>query len=117
MAPYSIMITGANRGIGLGFVREFLKNKEIRHIIATARDPKNAQSAQNSVSKTISVDVEPEHILVVSIHPGWVRTRMGGDDGEFSVEESVTAMVRSIAKLNKMHHGGYFSKTLEAMTY
>uniref|UniRef100_A0A0K0DME8 NAD(P)-binding protein n=1 Tax=Angiostrongylus cantonensis TaxID=6313 RepID=A0A0K0DME8_ANGCA len=41
MAPYSVLVTGANRGIGLGLVKEFLKNKEIQHVIATAREPDN----------------------------------------------------------------------------
>ncbi|KAK5974973.1 hypothetical protein GCK32_022706, partial [Trichostrongylus colubriformis] len=43
MAPYSVMVTGANRGLGLGLVKEFLKNKEICQVIATARNPDNAK--------------------------------------------------------------------------
>ncbi|VDM68758.1 unnamed protein product [Strongylus vulgaris] len=43
MAPYSVLITGANRGIGLGLVKQFLKNKEIQHVIATAREPSSAK--------------------------------------------------------------------------
>ncbi|EPB69509.1 hypothetical protein ANCCEY_11415, partial [Ancylostoma ceylanicum] len=43
MAPYSVLVTGANRGIGLGLVKEFLKNKDIQHVIATARDPSTAK--------------------------------------------------------------------------
>ena len=35
MAPYLVLITGANRGIDQGLVKYFLKNKE--HVIATAR--------------------------------------------------------------------------------
>ncbi|PIO74431.1 putative C-factor [Teladorsagia circumcincta] len=76
-----------------------------------------SKSALNSVTKTISVDLEKEHILVVAFHPGWVRTGMGGDDAEISVEESVTALTSSFAKLNKMQNGGYFSRYLDAMAY
>ncbi|CAJ0598796.1 unnamed protein product [Cylicocyclus nassatus] len=36
MAPYSVLVTGANRGIGLGLVKQFLKNKEVQHVIATS---------------------------------------------------------------------------------
>ncbi|VDO83811.1 unnamed protein product, partial [Haemonchus placei] len=43
MAPYSVMVTGANRGLGLGLVKEFMKNKEIHKIIATARNPDDAK--------------------------------------------------------------------------
>ncbi|PIO65698.1 c-factor domain protein [Teladorsagia circumcincta] len=76
-----------------------------------------SKSALNSLSKTISIDLEQEHILVVSFHPGWVRTDMGGDDGELSIEESAATLVSSFARLNKRHHGGYFSRFLEAMAY
>lgn len=46
MAPYSVLVTGANRGIGLGLVKEFLKNKDIQHVIATARKPTDAKVSQ-----------------------------------------------------------------------
>ncbi|WKY08562.1 hypothetical protein Q1695_007800 [Nippostrongylus brasiliensis] len=42
MTPYSVLVTGANRGIGLVLVKEFLKDAGIAHVIATARDPKAA---------------------------------------------------------------------------
>ncbi|KAJ1368552.1 hypothetical protein KIN20_029707 [Parelaphostrongylus tenuis] len=45
MAPYSLLVTGANRGIGLGLVKEFLKNEAIQYVIATARHPSNAKAA------------------------------------------------------------------------
>ncbi|CAL2044842.1 unnamed protein product [Caenorhabditis brenneri] len=38
MSPGSVVVTGANRGIGLGLVQQLVKDKNIRHIIATARD-------------------------------------------------------------------------------
>ena len=42
MSPYSVLVTGANRGIGLALVKEFLKRKDIQVVIATARDPAKA---------------------------------------------------------------------------
>ncbi|KAK5965063.1 hypothetical protein GCK32_005571 [Trichostrongylus colubriformis] len=55
MAPYSVMVTGANRGIGLGLVREFLKNNEIRHVIATARDPDSADDLKEIDDDRLSI--------------------------------------------------------------
>ncbi|PAV82036.1 hypothetical protein WR25_11501 [Diploscapter pachys] len=43
MAPYSVLVTGANRGIGLALVKEFLKNKDIGIVIATTRNPEKAK--------------------------------------------------------------------------
>ncbi|PIO55948.1 hypothetical protein TELCIR_22661, partial [Teladorsagia circumcincta] len=49
------MVTGANRGIGLGLVKEFIKNKEIRHVIATARDPDNASQLKDIGDSRLSI--------------------------------------------------------------
>ena len=38
MAPKTVFITGANRGIGLGIVRELLKDTGIETVIAGARN-------------------------------------------------------------------------------
>ncbi|CAI4224416.1 unnamed protein product [Auanema sp. JU1783] len=43
MAPRTVLITGANRGIGLGLVRTYLKNQDIKHIFATSRKPSEAK--------------------------------------------------------------------------
>jgi NAD(P)-dependent dehydrogenase (short-subunit alcohol dehydrogenase family) len=42
----SIVVTGTNSGMGLGFVKELLKYPEITHIFATARDPTSSASAE-----------------------------------------------------------------------
>ncbi|VDL64747.1 unnamed protein product [Nippostrongylus brasiliensis] len=250
MAPYSILITGANRGIGLALVKEFLKNSGITHLIATARDPSGAKelndikdnrlkvlkldvtndaeiktlynevsnivgekgltvllnnagifvkystnqepnraeiirnfdvnaasvavltqtflpllrkaaserstdeysieraailnissgvgsiatntsgsgafgslayrmskSALNSLMKTMSIDLESEHILISCFCPGWVQTDMGGQSAQITTEESAAALVASFAKLNKEHHGGYYRRSLEPIPY
>ncbi|VDO70947.1 unnamed protein product [Heligmosomoides polygyrus] len=60
MAPYSVMVTGANRGIGLGLVKEFLKNSSIHTVIATARNPNSAKGLNDIKDrrlKTIKLDV------------------------------------------------------------
>ncbi|CAB02087.1 DeHydrogenases, Short chain [Caenorhabditis elegans] len=47
MSPKSLLITGANRGIGLGLLKQFLKHKDIQIIIATCRDPSKAEELSN----------------------------------------------------------------------
>jgi NAD(P)-dependent dehydrogenase (short-subunit alcohol dehydrogenase family) len=42
----SIVVTGTNAGMGLGFVKELLKYPEVTHIFATARDPTSSASAE-----------------------------------------------------------------------
>uniref|UniRef100_A0A1I7U462 C-factor n=1 Tax=Caenorhabditis tropicalis TaxID=1561998 RepID=A0A1I7U462_9PELO len=72
MAPKTVFITGANRGIGLGIVRELLKNSEIEHLIAGARDIEKARELQ-SISQSdsrlhlISIDVSNDESLENSV--------------------------------------------------
>ncbi|CAJ0936483.1 unnamed protein product, partial [Mesorhabditis belari] len=40
--PSSVLITGAGRGIGLGLVKEFLKNDQVKHVFAAVRCPTKA---------------------------------------------------------------------------
>ncbi|KAF1759904.1 hypothetical protein GCK72_016371 [Caenorhabditis remanei] len=68
MSPRTVFITGSNRGIGLGLVRELLKDKEIETLIAGARNidaAKDLQDLAKSDSRLhlISVDVSCDESL------------------------------------------------------
>ncbi|CAJ0602911.1 unnamed protein product [Cylicocyclus nassatus] len=250
MAPYSVLVTGANRGIGLGLVKQFLKNKEIQHVIATAREPSNAKelnelsdkrlsvlkldvmcddsvknlysqvekivgdrgltvllnnagifvkystnqepnradliknfdtnaasvavitqtllpllrkaasqvssdefsinraailnissglgsitnntsgsgpnamlayrtskSALNSIMKTMSIDLEPDHILVAMFCPGWVQTDMGGSNAALTIDDSTKTLIESFGKLSRKENGGYFNRDLTTIPF
>lgn len=47
MAPKTIFITGANRGIGLGLVRELLKVPGVEALVAGARNIDGAKVSCN----------------------------------------------------------------------
>uniref|UniRef100_A0A0K0D1J0 NAD(P)-binding Rossmann-fold superfamily protein n=1 Tax=Angiostrongylus cantonensis TaxID=6313 RepID=A0A0K0D1J0_ANGCA len=77
---------------------------------------KISKSALNQLGKTLAVDLAKEKILVAQFCPGWVKTEMGNMAGriaEITVEESVSALVRSMSKLQKKHSGGFFNRRLE----
>ncbi|KAK6017383.1 hypothetical protein OSTOST_17098 [Ostertagia ostertagi] len=73
-----------------------------------------SKSALNSLMKTMSIDLKSDGILVANFCPGWVQTDMGGAKAPLTVDQSAAALVSSFAKLDKKHHGGFFSRTLEA---
>ncbi|PAV82035.1 hypothetical protein WR25_11500 [Diploscapter pachys] len=54
MAPYSVLVTGANRGIGLALVKEFL-NHEIGVLIAGCRNPANAAELNSITDKRLKI--------------------------------------------------------------
>ncbi len=57
---------------------------------------RGSKAALNSISKSMSIDLEELGFKVLVLHPGWVLTNMGGPNGELSPEESVTAMNKLI---------------------
>jgi len=48
-------------------------------------------------------------VVAIVVHPGWVRTDMGGQSAPLSVEESVSEMRSLIAGLDGSHHGGFWN--------
>ncbi|XP_048829287.1 C-factor-like [Brienomyrus brachyistius] len=72
---------------------------------------KASKAALNMVTRCLAVDLVTEGILCVAIHPGWVRTDMGGPQGELSVEESVSSILSVLAGLSEKDHGGYLDYT------
>lgn len=48
-------------------------------------------------------------LIAIVMHPGWVRTAMGGRSATLSVEESVTGMRQVIAGLTAAGHGRFWT--------
>ena len=66
-----------------------------------------SKAALNSVLKDASL-VLAGRAICVALHPGWVRTDMGGAGADLDVAASVAAMRRMLAALTPAGHGGFF---------
>ncbi|XP_018566423.1 uncharacterized protein LOC108907291 [Anoplophora glabripennis] len=67
-----------------------------------------SKAAINMATKSLSIDLKKDGILVACIHPGWVKTDMGGSNAPMDVETSATGMIQIIRNLSETHNGGFY---------
>ena len=58
-----------------------------------------SKAAVINLGRNLAVDLKPEGIAVGLYHPGWVRTDMGGDHADISIETSVRGLVERFEAL------------------
>lgn len=66
-----------------------------------------SKAALNAVTRSMSVDLKPDGIIVTSMHPGWVKTEMGGQNATMTVEESVSNIIKTVFSLSEQHSGKF----------
>ena len=69
---------------------------------------RSSKAALNMVMASAAIDLQPRGITSVILHPGWVRTDMGGPQGELSVTESVTALRHTLGGITPKDNGSFF---------
>ena len=70
---------------------------------------RSSKTALNSVVKSLSVDLENEGMTVALIHPGWVKTDMGGPNAIIDREISVRGMTEVISNLDISSTGNFYN--------
>ena len=68
---------------------------------------RSSKAALNAVVKSLSIDLRPQGIRAVALHPGWVKTDMGGPQAEISARESVTQMMATLLSLTAEDSGRF----------
>lgn len=64
-----------------------------------------SKAGLNAGLKNLSLELKPRGIAVAALHPGWVKTDMGGKGAEVEVGDSVTGLRQVIAGLTPAKTG------------
>lgn len=75
-----------------------------------------SKAALNSILKDVSLQLHGR-VICVSLHPGWVRTDMGGENADLEVSESAAGMRRVIAGLAMGDSGSFRSHAGEIIPW
>lgn len=75
-----------------------------------------SKAAVNSVAKDISFGLQGKGICV-AMHPGWVKTDMGGAGADLDVTKSVADMRATVAKLRAEHNGTFINHDGQALAW
>jgi NAD(P)-dependent dehydrogenase (short-subunit alcohol dehydrogenase family) len=70
---------------------------------------RTSKTALNSAWRNLALDVRGSGVVAAVLHPGWVRTRMGGSSAPLQPEKSVSGMRQVIERLGLDDSGGFFS--------
>lgn len=74
-------------------------------------DYRLSKAALNMAARNLAIELRKDGILSVALHPGWVRTDMGGPEAPLGVQEAVDALIRTIDALGPAYSGGFFDRT------
>lgn len=70
---------------------------------------RSSKAALNMVVKSLSHDLASRGIITAVLHPGWVKTDMGGPNALITAEQSVSGMRKVIAGLTQKESGRFYA--------
>lgn len=70
---------------------------------------RTAKAALNQAIKSLAMDLQEQNIVALSLHPGWVRTAMGGPNGLIDTETSASGLLSVIHNATEKDSGAFIA--------
>ena len=72
---------------------------------------RSSKAALNAVTVCLSSDLADDGTRVVALHPGWVRTDMGGSNAPVDAPTSASGLKKVMLGIDTAQNGGFFDYT------
>lgn len=76
-----------------------------------------SKTALNMLVKNQAIEFQPDGVTVAGLHPGWVKTDMGGRDATLEVGESAGKIIQTIEKISFGDTGKFMTFDGELIPY
>lgn len=67
-----------------------------------------SKASLNAITRSLSFDLKEDKVLVVSIHPGWIKTDMGGKQAPLEIDQAVPQIIQLFSNISQSHNGGFY---------
>ena len=67
---------------------------------------RSSKAALNMITRSLSLDLKHLNTKAVAIHPGWVKTEMGGSHAPLTTEKSIFGVLSVINNFSSESHNG-----------
>jgi len=78
---------------------------------------RESKAALNMFTRSLAAELGPEGFICIALHPGWVKTDLGGPQAPLQVRESVLGMRGVIERLSPADNGTFRTYAGEQMAW
>ncbi|KAI8897458.1 short chain dehydrogenase [Globomyces pollinis-pini] len=76
-----------------------------------------SKAALNMAVKGLSIDLKDTGVLILGLHPGYIKTDMTNGNGDMGPDESVARMAKVIDKLDATMNGAFYHRDGHQLAY
>lgn len=78
---------------------------------------RESKAALNMFTRSYAMEHRDDGMVCIAVHPGWVKTDMGGERAPLTPEESIRGLRRVIEGLSPEHSGRFFQHDGEELPW